>query len=73
MKSALYGQTSTCRHFKGVSFSLQVVTYKVASRELGVHVNTAKQMLFALSEDNKDLLDVLYLVAGRKADGRSGH
>jgi len=48
----------------------QVVTYKVASRELGVHVNTAKQMLFALSEDNKDLLDVLYLVAGRKADGR---
>merc|ERR1719357_2463707 len=27
-------------------------------------------MLFALSEDNKDLLDVLYLVAGRKADGR---
>ena len=72
MKNALYCQSIcfTSTSFQGRLLLFQVVTYKVASRELGVHVNTAKQMLFALSEDNKDLLDVLYLVAGRKADGR---
>jgi len=48
----------------------QVVTYKVASRELGVHVNTAKQMLFAVAEENTENLDVLYLVSGRDGDGR---
>jgi len=47
----------------------QVVTYKVASRELGVHVNNAKQMLFALAEADNSF-DVLYLVSGRDSEGR---
>ena len=45
------------------------MTYKAASKELGVHVNTAKQMLFALASDVADG-DVLYLVAGRNSEGR---
>jgi len=47
----------------------RTVTYKAASKELGVHVNTAKQMLFALASDVPDV-DVLYLVAGRNSEGR---
>ena len=50
--------------------TFQTVTYKTASKELGVHVNTAKQMLFALSVDVSTVVDVLYLVAGRNEDGR---
>lgn len=48
----------------------QVVTYKMASRELGVHVNTGKQMLFAMAEENTENFDVLYLMSGRDDDGR---
>jgi hypothetical protein len=49
----------------------RVMTYKSVSAELGVHVNRAKQLLFALTEQQSSPgtgsadLDVLYLVAGR--------
>ena len=49
----------------------RVMTYKSVSAELGVHVNRAKQLLFALTEEQSSPgtgsadLDVLYLVAGR--------
>ena len=49
----------------------RVMTYKSVSAELGVHVNRAKQLLFALTEEQSSPgtgsadLNVLYLVAGR--------
>ena len=49
----------------------KVLTYKWVSREFEVHVNTAKRMLFALTEEtsgDQNQLDVLYLIAGRAKD-----
>ncbi|KAJ2664670.1 hypothetical protein IWW48_000615 [Coemansia sp. RSA 1200] len=42
----------------------QVVTYRRLSRELGVHVNTAKQLLTEFHAKNKDKCHATYLVTG---------
>ena len=44
----------------------KAVTYKWLSRALSVHVNVAKQMLFAFAEKNSGKVDLVYLVAGSK-------
>ena len=39
----------------------KAVTYKWLSRALSVHVNVAKQMLFAFAEKNSGKVDLVYL------------
>jgi len=46
----------------------KAVTYKWLSRALNVHVNVAKQMLFAFAEKNVGKVDLVYLVAGSKVN-----
>ena len=49
----------------------KIVTYKWLSKQISVHVNIAKQMLFEFAkqskENNKSSLEVIYLIAGRIA------
>ncbi|KAJ2393863.1 CDC27 protein, partial [Coemansia sp. RSA 2559] len=44
----------------------QVVTYRRLSRELNVHVNTAKQLLSDFHTNNRDKCHATYLVTGTK-------
>ena len=48
----------------------KIVTYKWLSKQISVHVNVAKQMLFEfaqqqLKDETKSDLEVIYLLAGR--------
>ena len=48
----------------------KIVTYKWLSKQISVHVNVAKQMLFEFVQSNqntKSPIEVIYLVAGRIA------
>ena len=49
----------------------KIITYKWLSKQISVHVNIAKQMLFEFvqqsKENNKSSLEVIYLIAGRIA------
>ena len=52
----------------------RIVTYKWLSKQLSVHVNVAKQMLFEFVQKNletekKSKLEVIYLLAGQIAQG----
>lgn len=47
---------------------LKPVTYKWLSRNLKVHVNVAKQMLFEFADKNKSKVSLVYLLAGKTAE-----
>ena len=54
----------------------KIVTYKWLSKQLSVHVNIAKQMLFDFTQshsqnEKKSELEVIYLLAGRLASPKS--
>ena len=42
-----------------------IVTAKSVSRDLKVHVNVAKEMMYKFKEDHTDEVDVIYLLAGK--------
>ncbi|KAJ2356474.1 hypothetical protein GGF43_002047 [Coemansia sp. RSA 2618] len=49
-----------------VALEAQIVTYRRLSRELKVHVNTAKQLLAEFHEAHKDSCQATYLVTGTR-------
>ncbi|KAJ2420158.1 CDC27 protein, partial [Coemansia sp. RSA 2524] len=55
-----------------ISLEAQIVTYRRLSRELKVHVNTAKQLLAEFHDAHKDGCQATYLVTGtKKSEGGS--
>ncbi|KAJ2125296.1 CDC27 protein [Coemansia sp. RSA 720] len=55
-----------------VSLEAQIVTYRRLSRELKVHVNTAKQLLAEFHDVHKDRCQATFLVTGtKKSEGGS--
>ncbi|KAJ2482056.1 CDC27 protein [Coemansia sp. RSA 2131] len=55
-----------------VSLEAQIVTYRRLSRELKVHVNTAKQLLAEFHDAHKDRCQATFLVTGtKKSEGGS--
>jgi len=47
----------------------KIVTYKWLSKNLGIHVNTAKQLLYTFATEQKNNVHVTYLVGGFLIDG----
>ncbi|KAJ2174074.1 hypothetical protein GGF45_004227, partial [Coemansia sp. RSA 551] len=55
-----------------ISLEAQIVTYRRLSRELKVHVNTAKQLLAEFHDAHRDGCQATYLVTGtKKSEGGS--
>ncbi|GFG31381.1 hypothetical protein Cfor_07740 [Coptotermes formosanus] len=47
----------------------KIVTYKWLSKDLGIHVNTAKQLLYTFATKQKNSVCLTYLVGGVLCDG----
>jgi DNA polymerase delta subunit 3 len=47
----------------------KIVTYKWLSKNLGIHVNTAKQLLYTFATEQKNNVHITYLVGGFLSDG----
>ncbi|PNF25573.1 hypothetical protein B7P43_G03826 [Cryptotermes secundus] len=47
----------------------KIVTYKWLSKNLDIHVNTAKQLLYTFATEQKDDVHLTYLVGGVLCDG----
>ena len=47
----------------------KVVTYRILSSKLQVHVNVSKRMLFTFLDKNRESLDAMYFVCGKTKEG----